>query len=367
VVALVAAAGCASSGAEDAGSPTTEAAMITTTTLPSAADLTRAAVAYHVAMLAGDGAASYGYLTDACRAEVTEADWATGAADYRAGVRASLGPGADSVRVANLSTTEVGPIQGDVLVTFATDDDPDPFGWGVPFRQHWYVEGGRWHTDGCSDGLSADGAAEAARPVEVVAFGFDVLPGGDDRWATNQAVVVQNPNPDLMAIDVRVVVRLYDADGELLATDDQTLVDIWPGTAGALSGVVDAPGAVRMEVDADAGRWEPAEGPLGLDVGPIERVPEPADDHLGEVPGTWLNGEVTNTSPVDQGVGVTIVFVDPAGQVRGGTSALGMVLPTVPAGGRGPIATHTPRQLPDDWTLQTYLTPLAPQDPPTFD
>ena len=77
--------------------------------------------------------------------------------------------------------------------------------------------------------------------------------------------------------------------------------------------------------------------------------------------------DLTNTSPVDQGVGVTIVFVDPAGQVRGGTSALGMVLPTVPAGGRGPIATHTPRQLPDDWTLQTYLTPLAPQDPPTFD
>ena len=136
-------------------------------------------------------------------------------------------------------------------------------------------------------------------------------------FAQNWAVVVTNPNPDGAAYDVAVTVRFLDEAGDELRTVQANILDIEPGQTGAAADVADAPGAVRMEVTARAGSWDPTDSGWTL-TGTVDG--RTAEEPLvpGALASTVVVGSVTNTSDADLGAVPVVVFLDQSGRVVGG-------------------------------------------------
>jgi hypothetical protein len=91
-------------------------------------------------------------------------------------------------------------------------------------------------------------------------------------------VVLQNPDPTLLAAGVRVTTRILDAAGHPLLVDTALLNGIMPGQRMAVGRTIVEPiaGPTALAIEVDVGAWmEPAAGTAPIAVSEALTAPEP--------------------------------------------------------------------------------------------
>jgi hypothetical protein len=99
-----------------------------------------------------------------------------------------------------------------------------------------------------------------------------------DQRLGGYGVVLQNPDPTLLAAGVRVTTRILDATGQQLLADTALLNGIMPGQRMAVGRTIVEPIGVpaSLHVEVDVGAWmEPAAGTAPVTVSDALTEPEP--------------------------------------------------------------------------------------------
>ncbi|MGE3618912.1 MAG: hypothetical protein AB7L84_00495 [Acidimicrobiia bacterium] len=155
------------------------------------------------------------------------------------------------------------------------------------------------------------------QPLVVVDQGFSTFPDVVDPRATlgGYGVVVQNPDPVLLATGVTVRSRILDAAGAVLFEDTALLNGVMPGARMAVGGTllepIVAPASIEVEVQAAA--WlEPADVAGSLISGPVATEPEPGGGAVTRftVRSSWSTDE--------EGVDVTALYRAADGRILAG-------------------------------------------------
>lgn len=201
-------------------------------------------------------------------------------------------------------------------------------------------------TMGCT-GDDGSGAPTASRPVtttEVVAAttteppvsgsplivaeqGLSAFPDPIDPLSSlgGYGVVLENPNPDLMATGVRVVTRILDAAGTELLVDSAVLNAVPPGRRMAVGRTLIEPivDPTQLDVSVEVSAWiVPASTTGTLSATQVITEPEQGG-------GLVTIFTVTSTWPKpEEGVDVTAVYRAADGRILGAESAtLAVVAP----------------------------------------
>lgn len=123
-------------------------------------------------------------------------------------------------------------------------------------------------------------AAEVGQPLVVVEQGLVSFPDPYDKGQTlgGYGVVLENPNPGLLAASVRVTTRILDAAGAELLVDSSLLNGIMPARRMAVGRTLVEPivGPTQLDIRVEVGGWiTPAPGTGDLKATEAETVPEP--------------------------------------------------------------------------------------------
>jgi hypothetical protein len=198
---------------------------------------------------------------------------------------------------------------------------------------------------------STTAAPLVGQPLVVAEQGVSSFPDPFDHTATlgGYGVVLQNPNPDLMATGVRVVTRVLDPNGTELVTDSTLLNAVMPGERMALGRTLIEPVAnpTQLAVAVEVSAWMRPASPDGRLVAEgVVTEPEPNGGAVTRfaVRSTWPEAE--------EGVDVTAVYRAADGRILGAEST---VLPSVPPGGttEGQIRLLSP--IPDVTTTDVFV------------
>lgn len=167
------------------------------------------------------------------------------------------------------------------------------------------------------------------QPLVVAEQGVSSWPDPFDHTATlgGYGVVLQNPNPDVMATGVRVVTRILDPAGAELLVDSTLLNAVMPGQRMALGRTLIEPveDPTQLAVTVEVAAWlEPATADGALTADGIVTEPEPNGGAVTRftVRSTWPEPE--------EGVDVTAVYRALDGHILGAEST---VVPLVQPGG----------------------------------
>ena len=199
----------------------------------------------------------------------------------------------------------------------------------------------------CSDDGAPSGRLERAEPPTVVVEtttsttepallgqdlvvvdqGVTAFPDPFDRSATlgTYGVVLRNPNPDVMAVGVRVVTRILGKAGEPLVEDSTLLNAVMPGEQMALGRTLIEPveGPTLLTVSIEVSAWLlPATEEGDLIAVDVTTEPEANGGAVTKftVRSTWPSQE--------EGVDVTAIYRAADGRLLGAESAtLGLVPP----------------------------------------
>lgn len=169
----------------------------------------------------------------------------------------------------------------------------------------------------------ADPAPAQENKVTVTDSGWSV----DDQGYVHYGIIVKNEGAQ-SALFPAIKVTGKDAEGGVISSDEQTLMEILPGQElawGGQAGNGNAPATVEFELSVGSGNWtdaEPAEPTLevsGLNA---------QDSGYGTVN---FVGEVTNLTDADMDQAAVVVLLrDAAGAIVGGYTGFAS---NVPAGG----------------------------------
>lgn len=183
------------------------------------------------------------------------------------------------------------------------------------------------------DGAStADGAEESqtAEQVIIVDYGFSEVPPAEYSTTvyTPYAAVFQNPDTKNFA-DAQVRFVFKDAAGTVIATEEEYLTSVFPGSRAALSGqLFDTPGAASMEVQVLPGATEEApEGTAGFTVDQVNTT-------VDEYQSVTTTAQVTNPFAKDlSDVMATAVYRNGEGKIIGGAYSYVSFIPAQGATG----------------------------------
>lgn len=173
------------------------------------------------------------------------------------------------------------------------------------------------------------------QPLVVAEQGLSTFPDPFDPTATlgGYGVILQNPNPDVLAAGVRVVTRILDPAGAELLVDRALLNAVMPGQRMAVGRTLIEPieEPTTLEVTVEVTSWlKPAFTEGGLTVEGVVTEPEENGGAVTRftVRSTWPEGE--------DGVDVTAVYRAADGRILSAESA---TLASVPS------STATPGQI----------------------
>jgi len=161
-------------------------------------------------------------------------------------------------------------------------------------------------------------------PIVIIAQGFGQRPSG-----ASYAFVVNNPNPNLLAQNIRYQVAAYDAAGIVLTTDTDTIAQVGPGQQmGVGKELTLASNLVITRID--------------VLIRPGQFVQSPPLQMLAVSNPAFVNGDPPNmtgiiTNPFDRDLAdlnVVGIAYDASGIIGGGSA----LLPFAPAGGQAPIS-----------------------------
>ncbi len=161
-------------------------------------------------------------------------------------------------------------------------------------------------------------------PLAIIAQGF-----GQSTGRASYAFVVNNPNPSLLAQNVRYQVALYDAAGVVLATDIDDIAMVGPGQQ--MGAAKELPLATNLVVTRIEVLLRPAQF---VQSPPLQMLPVA---NAAFVPGNPPNmtGILTNLLSRDLAeLEVIGIAYDDFGIIGGGSTSL----PFAPAGGRVPVS-----------------------------
>jgi hypothetical protein len=148
----------------------------------------------------------------------------------------------------------------------------------------------------------------------VTEQGVTSFPDPYDPTATlgGYGVVLENPDPDLMATGVRVVTRILDASGAELLVDSSLLNGILPGQRMAVGRTLIEPieGPSRLEVSVEVSAWLPPSSTEGRLV--AEDVVTEPEEAGGSVTRFTIRSSWPET---EEGVDVTAVYRGADGRV----------------------------------------------------
>lgn len=164
----------------------------------------------------------------------------------------------------------------------------------------------------------------APNPLTVVAQGF-----GQRNGAASYAFVVSNPNPDLLAQNVRYQVAAYNADGVVLLADTDSIAQIGPGQRMGVAKQVNLPANLtvsRIEVLIRPGQFVQAP--------PLQELPVSNVAFIqGDPP--LITGILSNPLNRDlANIRVVGIAYDNVGVIGGGATEV----PFAPARGQAPIS-----------------------------
>jgi hypothetical protein len=153
------------------------------------------------------------------------------------------------------------------------------------------------------------------------------------------AVILRNPDPQLLAAGVRVRTSILDAAGAELLVDTATLNGIMPGARMAVGRTLieDVHGPASLRVAVEVTEWQP---PAFTQLLTAEAVSTDKDVYGGAA----TRFAVRSTLPVvEQGVDVTAVYRDQAGKLLAGeSSTLSDVAPGATVLGQIPLIAPIP-------------------------
>jgi hypothetical protein len=188
-------------------------------------------------------------------------------------------------------------------------------------------------------------------PLVVAEQGVSSFPDPFDLTATlgGYGVILQNPNPDVMATGVRVTTRILDPAGTELLVDHALLNAVMPNQRMALGRTLIEPieEPTQLDVRVEVTAWlEPA-----FDTGTLvaEDVVTEPEEHGGAV--TRFNVRSTWPEPED-GVDVTAVYRAADGRILGAES---ITLPAVPVRGTVPGQIRLLSPIPDLATTEVFV------------
>lgn len=181
---------------------------------------------------------------------------------------------------------------------------------------------------------STTAAPLVGEPLVVAEQGLTSFPDAFDPDTSlgSYGVILQNPNPELMASGVRVVTRILDAAGVELLADSTLLNAVMPGQRMALGRTIIEPiaGPATMSVTVDVSAWmRPSTPGSTLITDGIVTEPEPNGGAVTRftVSSTWPEPE--------EGVDVTAVYRGADGAILGAEgTTLALVSPQTPTEGR---------------------------------
>lgn len=194
-------------------------------------------------------------------------------------------------------------------------------------------------------------ALEVGEPLVVAEQGVSSFPDPFDRSATlgGYAVVLVNPNDDLMAAGVRVVTRILDPTGAELLVDSTLVNGVMPGARMAVGRTLIEPIAepTQLDVTVEVGAWlRPAFEAGSLRADGVITEPEANGGAVTRftVRSTWPEPE--------EGVDVTAVYRAADGRILGAEST---TLASVPPNGEvlGQIRLLSP--IPDLTSTEVFV------------
>lgn len=171
-------------------------------------------------------------------------------------------------------------------------------------------------------------APVTGQPIVVVEQGVSSFPDPFDPAATlgGYGVVLENPNPEVMAAGVHVSTRILDRAGAELLVDRTLLNAVMPGQRMAVGRTLIEPveGPTQLEVTVEVTAWlRPAEPDASLSVVDVVTEPEANGGAVTRftIRSTWPHAE--------EGVDVTAVYRAGDGRIL---SAESTTLASVPPG-----------------------------------
>jgi hypothetical protein len=179
-------------------------------------------------------------------------------------------------------------------------------------------------------------------PLVVVEQGVSSFPDPFDPTATlgGYGVVIENPNPDVMATGIRVVTRLLDDAGTELLVDSALLNAILPEQRMAVGRTLIEPieGPTRLAVTVEVSAWLL---PASTDGRLIAEAVVTEPDQTG---GSVTKFTVRSSWPeAEDGVDVTAVYRAQDGRILGAEStSLAKVPPDEPVAGQIPLLSPIP-------------------------
>jgi hypothetical protein len=214
---------------------------------------------------------------------------------------------------------------------------------------------------GDDEGIGTTGAIETTtstteaplvgQPLVVVEQGVSSFPDPFDQTASlgGYGVVLENPNPDLMAAGVRVVTRVLDPAGTELLADSTLLNAVMPGQRMALGRTIIEPieDPTQLAVTVEVAAWlRPASADGRLVAEGVVTEPE-------ENGGAVTRFVVRSTWPEpEEGVDVTAVYRAADGRILGAEST---TLAAVPPGGDTPGQIRLLSPIPDLATTEVFV------------
>ena len=317
--------------------------------------LKQAAKASTEALIAGDGEASYEFLSAECKQRWGVGDWS---ANVQAGLLLAQGFGVDlgeatagEVKVRNVTLTS-----GEASVDIVTASGDPLFGEqsGESFNE-WVYEDGAWRTSGCSAvGASSDSGSSSsatAAPLEhedlvIEETGFALIPGSSD--TSTYAVIVHNPNSDVLAEGVELTLTFTDASGGVIKSQDELIPVVLPGGDAAIANGIQVTDAVKLDVQLDVREWSDA--PESVGEFSVTNTTKRDQEYLG----TDMSGNVVSTWSEPTDVRVMALLRDEAGVLQGGTFDY---IYDLPANGQKSFTISTMNKVPTNW-IPDYVVNL---------
>ena len=180
------------------------------------------------------------------------------------------------------------------------------------------------------------------KPLVVAEQGLSAFPDPIDPLSSlgGYGVVLENPNPDVMATGVRVVTRILDASGAELLVDSAVLNAVLPGQRMAVGRTLIEPisDPTQLDVTVEVSAWiMPAFAAGGLVATQVITEPEQGG-------GLITTFAVTSSWPKpEEGVDVTAVYRAADGRILGAESAtLAIVVPGADVPVRIPLLSPIP-------------------------
>jgi hypothetical protein len=165
---------------------------------------------------------------------------------------------------------------------------------------------------------------ESQPELEIVSNGFTQLPPDSigSSYLT-YAIVVRNNSKKKMIESASLNVAFYDAANTVVKSESPSLSYILPGqTVAEGSGLVQASGVTRMEVQALVERTSSVDGPIGSVT--AEGINTVSQQYLGLKTNCTLKGTFSKDL---KDLEVTAVYYNAAGQIVGGASTFAEFLP----------------------------------------